>query len=66
MVRPYNKKMREEKSMSKLNSLTKDLYLMILASIGAIATWFALMSTNSCTFYWAYQVKMPESLIKRD
>lgn len=52
--------------MSKINSLTRDLYMMILASIGAIATWFALISTASSSSFWFYQVKMPASLIKKD
>ena len=52
--------------MSNLTAMTKNLYLMMLASIGVFATWFALMSTSSCSFFWAYQSQIPTSLIKRD
>lgn len=52
--------------MSKVTSLTKSLYLMMLASLGMLATWFAMMSANSCWFAFTYQPKMPASLIKKD
>ena len=52
--------------MTKIQTLTKTFYLMLLVSIGAIATWFAMMSTGSCLGWWAYQPKMPNSLIEKD
>ena len=52
--------------MTKLQTLTKTFYLQVLASIGAVAAWFALMSTGSCSGWWIYQPKMPESLVEKD
>ena len=52
--------------MTKVSALSKNFYLMMLASIGVLATWFALMSSGSCFGAWFYQPKMPTSLIRKD
>lgn len=52
--------------MTNLSVLSKKINLTLLASLSAIATWFAITSTSSCTFIWFYQPKMPKALIKED
>lgn len=62
----YNKKMRRMYLMTKVSALSRKLYLAMLALMGVLATWFAMMSTSSCTVLFLHQPKMPLSLIKKD
>lgn len=61
-----NKNFKEDVFMTKLSAVTEKFYLVVLASIGAMATWFALMSTSSSGIWLPYQPKLPNCLIKRD
>ena len=52
--------------MTKLSGMSRNFNLAMLASLGVLATWFAMMSTSSCFGFLTYQPKMPMSLIKKD
>ncbi|MGE5328336.1 MAG: cyclic lactone autoinducer peptide [Deltaproteobacteria bacterium] len=52
--------------MSAINNLVRDNYLRILSAIGITATWFAMMSSGTCTGWFIYQEEIPQSIIKHD
>jgi cyclic lactone autoinducer peptide len=52
--------------MTKLSVMSRNFYLAMLASLSVSAIWFAMMATSSSGFFFPYQPKIPNVLIKKD